>query len=212
MAWYPPHKNRNRIGDGGIASKQIFNPLHTMGGCLRTSARKTTDGGDSYWNWSGSWEDLGIPAGATVTEVVADYIWRVVLFGRKASRDSTVKYGPDEVQSGKFEFWDDASFIDNFSEADSAPSNSGGEYRMWPDAMGDHEVSPTMAGWRQVAGSAIAVPGPQQASNSSIQFRLHSKLPSLKDELNNWIRIKQDYIVVTMTYTPASAGVGGWFF
>jgi len=50
-------------------------------GCL--SARitgKNKNPGESYWEWTGTWEDLGVPAGATVTEVGTspdnDYNWR----------------------------------------------------------------------------------------------------------------------------------------
>jgi hypothetical protein len=46
-------------------------------GCLRTRRTgRNVSNGDPYWYWQGTWEDLGVPAGATVTGVKVDVDWR----------------------------------------------------------------------------------------------------------------------------------------
>ena len=54
-------------------------PNDTNDGTGVMQARRTTKNksdGTPYWEWSGDWEALGVPAGATVTQVNLDYEWR----------------------------------------------------------------------------------------------------------------------------------------
>jgi len=55
--------------------------------------RNRTDG-TPYWEWSGTWEDLGVPSGSTVTAVNLDYDWKCSVYSTGAS--ST--YGPAELR------------------------------------------------------------------------------------------------------------------
>jgi hypothetical protein len=55
---------------------------------------KSLTGAASYWEWTGTWEDLGVPVGAIVSAVNLDYDWQCVLYSTGAS--SSV--GPAELR------------------------------------------------------------------------------------------------------------------
>lgn len=58
-------------------------------------AGKSLTNGAPYWEWTGTWQQLGVPAGATVTAVNLSYDWRCIFYSTGAS--STV--GPAELRS-----------------------------------------------------------------------------------------------------------------
>ena len=67
-------------------------------GSLRTYDTKTQGGtttSSNYWQWSGTWEDLGIPAGHVVSSINGTYMYKVAQFG-----NSTSETGPFEFRTG----------------------------------------------------------------------------------------------------------------
>lgn len=50
-------------------------------GSLQTSlAVKNNNRAGNVWTWSGTWEDLGVPAGSTIIAVTANYDWRCAAY------------------------------------------------------------------------------------------------------------------------------------
>lgn len=78
------------------ASSDADNDSNAGDGTLqaRRTGRNLTDG-DAYWEWAGTWEDLGVPAGATVTQCDLDYDWSCPEYTTGASTSS---YGPSELR------------------------------------------------------------------------------------------------------------------
>ncbi len=294
QAWYPQHKRKRGVTPNPSHPRNSP-PLSTMGGCLRTTVKRNAPQTSNYWERTCTWEDLGITPGATVTSVQGDYLWRVVLYGKKHDRDSdatwtasggggsgvfsisgsgdgadqdydyngtingrdayiglsdshyTVDFNGSEYevlnganlwydgQSGSSPAnpWEETSWkqvnghgditltpngsnplgsgpfelhqgcgglIDTFSAIDYAPARSSGGDLAYPLSGGDNSVSFTMAAWRHVVGTNVSVPGGYQPSNSSIRLRLRCALPATEDAQQKWIRFKQDYVKLTMTY------------
>lgn len=62
----------------------------------RRTAKNQSDG-TPYWEWAGTWEDLGVPAGATVVGVNIAYDWRCSEYTTGANTSAT---GPAELRDG----------------------------------------------------------------------------------------------------------------
>jgi len=59
------------------ATEESGNDTNSGAGALQTQlAVKGKNQPGNYWYWAGTWEDLGVPAGAIVTAVDIDYDWR----------------------------------------------------------------------------------------------------------------------------------------
>jgi hypothetical protein len=52
-------------------------PASSGGGCLRISAFNETDMGDAKWEWSGSFVDMGVPAGQVIKSIQANLYYMV---------------------------------------------------------------------------------------------------------------------------------------
>lgn len=210
QAWYPPHKRRGRIalvGPKWSGSRMDDPLLSLMGGCLRTSARRNgTVPTEAGWEYVGTWEDLGVPAGATINTVQGDYIWRYVLSASRRVRYSDPAWGTNELGSGPFELRDpaDDSLIDTFSARDFAPSRATGvaDLDQWPVSV-SNMVAFKPSGWQDIVGSAVA-PGALTASSDSVKLVLRSLFPVTVDDTKKWIRLKQDYVKLTIDYKSQS--------
>jgi hypothetical protein len=206
-AWRAPHAGSV---SRHYSAKNTNDPLKTMGGVLKTLARSYgTPQSENYWEWSGTWEDLGIPAGQTITSVSASYQWRTICWdgGRHQSQ---LEFGAFGVGSGPFQIRkSDGTLIGTTSARVYAHErNSSDFWRRWPQDptsygqwyQTEYPISVTPVTWSQVAGSAVAITGDEQASDSSIKLRLCNLTPETLNSANQWVRIKQDRIVVTVTY------------
>lgn len=71
---------------------------------------KTTSGGDNYMYWQGTWEDLGVSSGQTVTSVIMDYNWWCSVF----STGDYWNHGQAELRSS-----DGSTLIGTFSAQSS---------------------------------------------------------------------------------------------
>lgn len=221
QAWFHPHKKT--IGGLNNRGHLAAPPLQTMGGCLRTTVRQNTNATTSNWYWYGNWEDLGVPAGQVISTVKADYIWRVDLHGTKPSRLSLAAWlsskGNPALASGPFEFLDgDNFFIAEFSGLDAAPDRPdfttfpADYYKAYPVGSGADGVSFMPRSWQFVEGAELEVPGPISASNNAFGMLLWAKTPATLVGNEMWIRLKQDYVKLTISYAPApAASQGNWF-
>ncbi len=136
---------------------------------------KNLTNGTSYWEWGNgtlTWEDLGVPAGCTVTAVNLDFDWKCSEYTTGANTSS---YGPAELR------------------------NSTGA-----TVTGTFSVSATFgatSAWATRAGTQIT--GLSQASNTAIRLRIGAK-PNTGNSVSAAVTLRQDWVVVTITYTPAT--------
>ena len=210
MAWFPPHKNA--LGRANIKGHFDLPPIYTMGGCLRTTACRTSGSAENAWLWSGTWEDLGVPAGESVDSVSADYIWRIFQRGHRQTKNSTAEWGVGECGSGPFELLDGSlSVISTFSARSFAPAHSVSDPPNYPMGSGADSVSFTPPAWKHEAGAVIAVPGAQRPSGSTIKLHLRSLTPACADDRQKWVRLKQDYVRLTIQYSRSSVIRTGMF-
>jgi hypothetical protein len=225
MAWLKPHRSAHLTDP----------PLADLGGCLRTTAKNNAASAENYWKLQCTWESLGVPAGATVTKVNADYSYRWKQRTKGGTKDvNEATFSNTETGSGPFEFRKaDNTLIGTFSTRKFAPDRGPGHY--WhayplgdPDGSNtfnpgdwstEYPISETPSSWAIATGTEISVPSAQQPSNTTVQFRLRNLMP-LTDEWivdpgepdrppNQWVRLKQDRVVLTITYTPAGGDTNG---
>ena len=145
-----------------------------------TTGRNNTN--TFYFEWSGNWEQLGVPSGSTVTEVGSgttnDYDWRCSI--ATVSNGGTV---------GPFEFYDNTpSLQGTFSTGNN--------------------FSGSTTSWATVNGSSISVPSAIQASNSIIRLRLNGLLNNANDK-NAKTQVDYDNISVQITYSAAASPIDG---
>jgi hypothetical protein len=214
-AWFPPHK-------GGTVnhhnSMRADPPLSLWGGCLRMTQRShETPASNNYWEWAGTWEDLGVPAGQTVTAVEAEYLFRVICYSTY-KHQSYIEFGAASCGSGPFELLDDDEvLVGTFSTRQFAPArnNEEGLWRRWPvspawpydgSSHTDYPLQEIPPAWGQVVSDSVAVPSQLQASGSNVRFRLRNLLPETGAGVSQWVRLKQDHIVITVTYGTTEAG------
>lgn len=96
----------------------------------------------SYWEWTGTWEDLGVTSGNTVSEVVLDFDWKCYI----ANVSDGYTTGPAELRDSA-----GTTLIGTFS---SGASGSG------------------TTTYATQTGSAVTVTSSYQASTTTIKLRV----------------------------------------
>lgn len=202
MAWFPPHKSRGVLRSHSSHYNQSFAPLSTMGGSIRTTARANALATTSRWTLNARWIDLGVPSGAIVSRVKADYIWRYDLKSHKLSASSDGTWGSNALGSGPFKLQDNSGTdIGTFSELDYAPARASGGLRAWPVGSGANGISFTPASWKLVSGVGVSVPVAQRPASTRVNFQLSSKTPATPfSGTPCWVRLKQDYVKIVIEY------------
>lgn len=117
-------------------------------GSLQTRAYKTGGGAttsSNYWQWTGTWENLGIPAGSAITEVRGGYQYKVTAYGANTSQTGPLEFRVGAGCALEATLLASASIIGTVT---------------------------TCADRGQ--GSNVSVPSEYQASNSTVCFRLNS--------------------------------------
>lgn len=155
-------------------SDDSTNDTNAGNGNLQTSrSGKNLTNGVGNWVWAGTWEDLGVPPGATVTDVNLDYDWKC----------STYTTG------------DPTSVTGSANLRNSAAPGSIGTNRA--------TFSPTLAfgatsAWATRTGTPAT--GLSDASDTAIQLTL-SAIPKTGNSNSAVVTVRQDWIVVTVDYT-----------
>ncbi|HUS95670.1 MAG TPA: hypothetical protein VMX97_02905 [Hyphomicrobiaceae bacterium] len=156
-------------------------------GCLESRILgKNQNPGVMYWEIVDTWEGFfGIASGSAVTQVgtspLADYNHRCAEY----------VYG-----------YNGANYLGPFEFFDNVPTLQG--------AFSAEEVYTGTTSWATKEGAALAVASPLQPSNTTVRFRLSLKLRTGNSDTGA-VRIRQDEIKLTITYTPPGAG-GDVFF
>lgn len=157
---------------------------HTATTCLEAKLSGKSHAVDANWVWQGTWENLGIPAGSTVTNVQLIYDWKCSAFttgGTGNQLGVTSTDGNDALTNG-------GTSITNFTSTATT-------------------FSATTA-WATKTDSNIAVPSALQASSSTIQVHLAYHLATGNSN-SAVVTLHLTYIQIVMTYT---AGAGSLVF
>lgn len=210
MAWRKPRRRQP-------PHPRDLDPIATLIGTLRTTAKHDAAAGTSTWEWIGTWEDLGQPAGVPVTVVNGAYQFRVDM---RARHSSSVRNGAgfaeSEVQSGPFEVFtgDGHTLIATLSSAhDTHDRPDGlGYWNTYPTGSAGDAVSLAPPSWVQIVGSDQSVDSSYQASDTSIMLRLSIQTPAVVNvgDLNqSFIRMVHNGVVINMNGGGAESGGGG---
>lgn len=130
FGWY-----RTRLG--GRRANRTNPPISTYGGSTRFFQRGAVGPTDNYAEWTGTWEDLGVPAGSTITAVNANYLYRWYMRSRSGhSIKSIAAFAGTDTWIGPFELRNSGgSLIDTWSTEKYAitrpQSLIGGDF-YWP--------------------------------------------------------------------------------
>lgn len=222
--WYPPHRSDGHSGlNPDYSGADIrTGPLQTLiGGCLKMTAKQNTAQSANFWELTKTWEELGVPVGATVTNVQGDYLYKWDMgiggAGSQPKYQNHAEFGGGDTQFGDFELRDSSgtTIIDTFSTylngLDRGPGYGGTYYKFFPTATAEYPLSYIPNGWGYQIGINISVPVPYQSSNTQVKFRLNNISPTTAawggpGTEPMWVRMKNDHIVFIITYT---APVGG---
>ena len=204
MAWLKPRTTYTyAAGD-----KSANDPIKTLGGCLRTTASRNNDEVDatSYWELTCNWEALGVPGGGVVTEVNLGYCykWDLGVTGGGTARSNAV-ISAGSTASGRAIILDNADTeIGEFSgEVPCIPRSGPSDWNAYPRGYTSDTVLNGYGrpnGWGWAEGTPVSVPSELQASDSTIKFRIHSRMPHTNAADKSFVRLKQDFVQITVTY------------
>lgn len=193
MNWKSPEKARG----WHTPIHQSSDPLMTMGGTLHIVAKHSTSSAENYWEWSGTWEDLGVPSGKIVTNLDGSHLYR---WDQNKNRNVAQFLGT-ETGSGPFELRDSGgTLIDTITTREYAIDRVASLWQGYPaGAALDPVVSQTA--WAESSG-AIAIAN--DPSNTSIKLRLRSLTPETDVWTHpngaRWVKLKQDFVNLIITY------------
>jgi len=163
-------------GSAGAASTLAWNgaagnPL----GSLKSRILGKTKSNSNYWEWTGTWEALGVPAGATVTAIRVN-----------AASTRCMEYTGGASSS-----------IGPYTLRDSGGTQ---QASLWAGRT----VTATDSGWVDVSALADqSVPSAMQASNTSVKLRLANALATSSSSTSNAVSIYDDEVSIVITYSPA---------
>ena len=150
-------------------------------GSLKARISGRNKNGQAYWEWSGTWENLGVPSGATVT---------AVRLNGCSTRCTEYSTGANS-SVGPYDIWDSAgtTLIATIWSGRSVTGTEGS----WDNtgAQSDQTVSSTY-----------------EASNTSIKIRLHDDLRTANDA-NAAVTTHDDQVELVITYTEPSYNIPG---
>lgn len=157
------------------------------GGCLRMTVLTGSEATSNYWEWSGTWQGLGVPKGTTVESVQADYLYRWDLppkSGLSGPADGA-HCGPFDLLTG------DEELIGRLAAASALAT-----YERFP--AGTVINDPVMPGWGQLIGDPISV---GQAYNTAIRLRLFNSMPDTTGGGTLILRLKQDRVRLLISFS-----------
>jgi hypothetical protein len=197
-------------------------PLSNIAGCLKTTAgfnnitQTYALSSENYWEWFGTWEDLGVIG--KILSVKLDYLYRWSAPNRGRRLNPT--WGEYEAGSGPATLRNsNGDIVGAFSDILYCPSRADGEWAGWPqdpnfpypDERPERTQKPITeipASWGNMEGNTIEVPEELQSPGSQIRLRIGNVTPEVPGPWDNGgydqkqVRFKQDRIVLTIEYDP----------
>jgi len=155
-----------------VHSTSTGNPVGSLSSSLSGNFKVET----SDWTWSGTWEDLGVPTGSTVTHIRLDSGYTQVT---KYSRVDSVSIGPYKLQS----------------------SDGNDQATLWAG----RNPTAVDSSWQAInQQSDQSVPSALQNSASSIKLYLE-RFIDLANGSGTGATFYEDELNFVVTYTPAAA-------
>ncbi len=184
-------------------------PASNLRGCVRMTARQSTISSSNYWEWTGSWQDLGIDAGANVMSASMDYIFRWETHApgglSTSNKNSSVTFANTASWSGPSEFTG-STFKFVFQTSSYCIARTVGN--MWvkyPVANpGNDPLIKNSPAWGLSVGHVLGLSGSVTASSSQVAFKIWNHLPRMPVAPNlpfgpsYFLRHKNDAITITM--------------
>ena len=182
-------------------------PVSNIWGCLRTTARQNSPSTENYWEWTGSWEDLGIEAGANVLSASVDYLyrWDAKNSGTHVCAYSHLIFASTDAAAGPAEFYSGSTLVDTFSDRVYCPERTEeDQWNHYPVGAQQHPIQQTPM-WGLATGSVVILPTELTASTSMVKFHIRNLMPATPPAYEvdgqiqgQWLRFKNDAITITM--------------
>ncbi len=181
------------VANDGIKSTLSYDAgTGNPAGALKVQTTIKNAGSTGYWEWVGTWEDLGIPIGATVTQIRVNAGY---------TRCTAYTLG-DPSTVGPYEIWDN----------EAVPA-------IMATLWSGRAITATDADWVAITQQADqAVSASYQASGSTIRLRLNNFLDAQNSKNPIDVTIYDDQVSFVATYSvaatvscttePASTGFG----
>lgn len=187
----------------------------TYSGSLRATCRKNNPSTESYWEYTGSWEDLGVPRGAVVNSFSLDYNYRWQCSGGKKRfaynniatfTGTDTGFGPVTLRdSGGTSLGTISSRVYGI-DRDTASA----QWKCYPDGVNDGRGIDGDNGWLTSTGTPISVSYPNANSSKTIKIRIPVLHPVTSavfvgPGINSWVRMKIDKVVVTIQHSQGTS-------
>ena len=188
-----------------------------LGGSLWYVTKRTDIATSNYWELTKSFENLTVPAGATVTSVNVEYCFRFdasekLRLGTPGDNQLVMSAG--DAKSGPFSLHDSGgTLIGTFSTAQNCIARTGlGTWTGYPQGYATDPITDPPSNWIQVAGTPVSV---SLASSTTVKFRIYNTMPANADhaiwptEFPNTLRHKVDRVIITINYSLIMSQIKG---
>jgi len=187
-------------------------------GCLRATVRKGNPSNvESYWEYTGSWEDLGVPKGSVVNSITANfkYRWQCQTNSNHKATDNLADFSGLNAGVGPMTIRDSGGTslgtISSRQFAIDRTPSEGIQWKCYPDGDNDGSIisqNSSTGGWFTSTGSPVTIVHPNALSNKTIKLRIGLLHPSLTDPgmgLHSWLRTKIDQVDITIQHSQGTA-------
>lgn len=161
----------------------------------------------SYWSWSGTWADLGVPHHCRILSVSGTYWYRFKLrperqAGRHGYYINPLTFGEQAAASGPFIIYG-PSFSDSLSaEYFAPPLENAMDWHYYPSISTSTPLDPPSLQWDYAYGNPVSIPSSFYNSGDALALRLYSQLPSLYGDgfYQAYIALMQTRITLNIEY------------
>jgi hypothetical protein len=195
------HRGKNR------GTRRNNPPASNLRGCVRMTAKQSSISSSNYWEWTGSWENLGIDPGANVLSASMDYMFRWEAYApggtNTSNKVSSVTFANTASWSGPSEFTG-SSFKFVFQTSSFCIARTAGNlWNKYPvGSPGNDPLSINTPAWGHSYGKVLGLSGSVTASNTQLSFKIWNHLPKMPaiggGSPSYFLRHKNDAITITM--------------